>query len=383
MQKQVDALPRRIDAAIDKAIAEKRIVGAVVLVNQDGREVYGRAAGQLDREAGTPMRRDAIFRLASFTKPVVAAAALALIELGKLSLDDVVTKWLPDFRPKLRDGTAPDIRVRQLLNHTSGLAYATLLPDDPYRLAKVSGALDQPSLSLEENLRRLASVPLLFAPGTAWRYGLSIDVLGAIMEKVTGRPLGDAVADLITGPLSMRDTIFGVTDTKRLAVPYADGKNGPIRMGQRQIVREDPAMAVVFSPGRILDPKSYQSGGAGLAGTADDFMKFLEAIQRGGAPILKRETVRMASENQIGDLPRDETETGWRFGFLSAVMADPAAAKSPHSIGTLEWGGAWGHRWFVDPVERLSVVYLTNTAMEGVSGAFPIEMREAVYGRST
>ena len=119
-----------------------------------------------------------------------------------------------------------------------------------------------------------------------------------------------------------------------------------------------------------------------MAGTADDFMKLLEAIRNGGAPILKRETVAIASQNQIGDLPRDETEAGWRFGFLSAVMADPAAAKSPHSVGTLEWGGAYGHRWFIDPAERLSVVYLTNTAVEGVSGAFTIEMREAVYGRS-
>jgi CubicO group peptidase (beta-lactamase class C family) len=375
-------LKNRVDAAIDRAIAEKRIVGAVVVVNRDSKEVYGRAAGQLDREAGTSMPRNAIFRLASFTKPIVAAAALALVDRGRLSLDDVVTKWLPDFRPKLRDGTAPDIRVRQLLNHTSGLAYATLLPDDPYRLAKISGGLDCPGLSLEENFRRLTHVPLLFAPGTAWRYGLSIDVIGAIIEKVTGQSLGEAVADLVTGPLGMRDTIFGVADMTRLAVPYADGKNGPTRMGEPQVVREDPAIALVFSPARILDPKSYQSGGAGLAGTADDFMRFLEAIRNGGAPILKRETVALASRNQIGDLPRDETEAGWRFGYLSAVMADPAAARSSHSIGTLEWGGAYGHRWFIDFSERLSVVSLTNTAAEGVSGTFPIEMREAVYGRN-
>ena len=247
---QAATLPRRVDAVIDKAIAEKRIVGAVVVANQDGKEVYARAAGQLDREAGVPMPRDAIFRLASFTKPIVAAAALALIDQGKLRLDDTVTKWLPDFRPKLRDGTAPEIRIRHLLSHTSGLAYGTLLPDDPYRLGKVSGGLDQPGLSLEENLRRLAHVPLLFAPGSAWRYGLSIDVLGAVIEKIMGSSLGDAVAALVTGPLGMRDTTFGVTDMKRLAVPYADGKSGPIRMGEPQIVRDDPAMAITFSPGK-------------------------------------------------------------------------------------------------------------------------------------
>lgn len=373
-------MKNRIDAVVDRAIAAKQIVGAVVLVRQNGKEAYARAAGQLDREASVPMPRNAIFRLASFTKPIVAAAALALVELGKLGLDDPVSRWLPNFRPKLRDGSTPEIKVRHLLNHTAGLAYGTLLPDDPYRPANVSGGLDQPGVSLEENLRRLASVPLYFAPGTAWRYGLSIDVLGGVMEKVFGGPLGDVVQELVTGPLGMRDTIFGVTDMKRLAVPYADGKDGPIRMGEPQIVRDDPAMAIVFSPARILDPKSYQSGGAGLSGTADDFMRFLEAIRNDGAPILKRETVAMASRNQIGDLPREEKEAGWRFGFLSAVMADPAAAKSPHAKGTLEWGGAWGHRWFIDPAAGLSVVFLTNTAMAGVDGPFPIAIRDAVYG---
>ena len=111
------------------------------------------------------MPEDAIFRLASFTKPIVAATALALIERGKLGLDDPVTRWLPDFRPKLPDGSAPEISLRHLLTHTSGLRYGTLRPDDPYFIARVSGGLDEPSLSLEENLARIASVPLAFAPG--------------------------------------------------------------------------------------------------------------------------------------------------------------------------------------------------------------------------
>jgi len=372
-------LRNRVDAVIDAAIG-KRIVGGVVLARRKGETVYERTFGLIDRESGSPMRFDAIFRLASVTKPIVAATALALIERGKMGLDQPITRWLPDFRPKLPDGSTPEIRIRHLLSHTAGLAYGSQLPDDPYKRAEVSGALDTPGLAWEENQRRLVSVPLYFTPGTAWRYSIAIDVLGMAVAKATGGTLADAVAECITRPLEMKDTAFNVVDTSRLAVPYGDGKNGPVRMGEPHVVGEDPATATKFSPARILDPRSFQSGGAGMAGTAGDLMKFFEALREGGAPILKRETMAMASANQIGSLQREEKDAGWRFGFLSAVMAHPKAAKSPISVGALEWGGAWGHRWLVDPAAGLSVVILTNTAMEGVTGAFPQEVYAAVYG---
>jgi CubicO group peptidase (beta-lactamase class C family) len=151
-------------------------------------------------------------------------------------------------------------------------------------------------------------------------------------------------------------------------------------MGEPHVVGDDPATATKFSPARSLDARSFQSGGAGMAGTAGDLMKFFEALRNGGAPILKRETIAMASENQIGSLEREEKDAGWRFGFLSAVMADPKAAKSPISVGALDWGGAWGHRWLVDPAAGLTVVIVTNTAMEGVTGVFPWDVYAAVYG---
>jgi CubicO group peptidase (beta-lactamase class C family) len=326
------------------------------------------------------MRSDAIFRLASVTKPIVAATALALIERSKLGLDDAITRWLPDFRPKLSDGSTPEIRIRHLLSHTSGLAYGSQLPDDPYNRAGVSGGLDAPGLDWAENQRRLVSVPLYFAPGTAWRYGIAIDVLGMAIATVTGGTLADAVAEYVTRPLGMKDTAFAVVDPTRLAVPYGDGRSGPVRMGEPHVVGDDPATATKFSPARILDARSFQSGGAGMAGTAGDLMKFFEALRNGGAPILKRETIAMASENQIGSLEREEKDAGWRFGFLSAVMADPKAAKSPISVGALDWGGAWGHRWLVDPAAGLTVVIVTNTAMEGVTGVFPWDVYAAVYG---
>ena len=220
----------RIDGAIDRAITEKRIVGAVVLVSHDGKLVYQRAAGLADRESKRPMQIDTVFRLASVSKPIVSAAALALVDQGKLSLDDPVTKWLPDFRPKLASGTAPTITVRQLLTHTSGLSYKFAeKTGTAYYQAGVSDGFDELRVSLDENLRRLASVPLFSRPGEALRYSLSIDVLGAVVEKAAGKPLPQAVAELVTQPLNMRDTAFSAKEPARLAVPYHDAKPAPER----------------------------------------------------------------------------------------------------------------------------------------------------------
>jgi len=373
------SLAARTDEAIDAAIATGRIVGAVVLVAQGGEIVYQRTVGLADREAGLPMREDAVFRLASVSKPMVAATALALVERGMLALDQPVTRWLPDFKPKLKDGSTPTITLRQLLTHTSGLGYGDLVPGDPYRPAGISGGLAQPGLGMAENLRRIASVPLYFAPGTAWRYGVNIDVLGGVIEQATGDRLGDAVATYVTGPLGMQDTGFAVADRSRLATPYAEGVP-PNAMGEAYEVAGELGRGTYFVPDRIFDPASFHSGGAGMVGTAPDFMRFLEAIRAGGAPILKTETMELAARNHIGDLPREEKDAGWRFGLISAVLADPAAADTPQSPGTLQWGGIYGHSWFVDRARDLSVVAFTNTAVEGCLGEFPKEIVRAVYG---
>lgn len=374
----MDDRTARLNLAIDRAITERRIVGAVILVAEGGREAFRRAAGLADREAGTPMTENAIFRLASITKPMVAATALALIERGVLSLDEPVTRWLPGFRPKLADGSEPTINVRHLLTHTSGLGYPTPEPDDAYVRSGVCGGLDQPGLSMQENLDRLTSAPLYFAPGTAWRYGLSLDVLGAIIAAATGGSLGDAVARYVTAPLGMADTAFRVTDRARLAAAYGDGVPAR-RMGEECIIADERSRGTRFVPGRIFDERSFQSGGAGMAGTAPDFLRFLEAIRTGG-PILKPETVALAAQNHIGDLPREAKDAGWRFGFLSGVLDDPGTAQTPQSRGTLKWGGIYGHSWFIDRTAGLSVAAFTNTAIEGCVGDFPKEIVRAVYG---
>ena len=223
--------PARLSVAIDNALAERRIVGAVVFVARDGEIVYRRAAGYADRESGAAMREDAIFRLASIAKPFVTAAAMRLVEEGRLSLDAPVTKWLPDFRPALPDGSTPEITIHHLLTHTSGLGYSFLdPPDGPYHRLNVSDGLDQPGLSLAENLSRLAAAPLAFAPGTGWRYSLGLDVIGGVLEKIEGRGLPEIVREKVSAPLALEDTGFTVRDTSRLAKAYADGDPAPVCM---------------------------------------------------------------------------------------------------------------------------------------------------------
>jgi CubicO group peptidase (beta-lactamase class C family) len=319
------------------------------------------------------MTLDTVFRWASLTKPLVAATTLALVERGLLDLSDPVTRFLPDFTPRLPDGTAPVITVRHLLTHTAGLAYPSLAVDDPYEAANVSTGMDQPGLSIQENLQRIVSVPLYFPPGSAWRYSVAIDVLGAVIAGVHGGSLGDAVATYVSDPLGMHDSTFLVRDPARLAVPYADGTPHAVRMRDPHRVGD-----LVFSPARAFDERSFQSGGGGMVGTADDFMTFLEALRTGGGPILRRETVALATRNQIGGL-REPEDPGWGFGLLSGVLIDPDRAGSPSAVGTLSWGGVYGHSWFLDMAAGLSVVALTNTAVEGCLGAFPVDIRAAIY----
>ena len=306
-----------------------------------------------------------------------------MIDRGKLSLDDRLADLLPDFRP-VQNGKAADITVRHLLSHTAGFGYPSWEPGDPYRAAHVSGGLDQPGVGMAEALRRLASVPLFYEPGTSWRYSMAIDVLGAALAGVDGGLPGDAVRKYVTGPLGLQDTDFRSVDPARLAVPYADALPRPVRMTDPYTVPTDAAngAGTTFAPSRILDPSSFQLGGAGMAGTAGDFLVFLEALRQGGGPILKPETVALASRNHIADFPVEERDAGWRFGLLSGILDDPVAARSPQTRGTLQWGGAYGHNWFIDQARALSVLTFSNTAFEGCNGAFRDEIRNAVYRRA-
>jgi CubicO group peptidase (beta-lactamase class C family) len=375
-----NTLSSRLDTVIDHAIAEKRIVGAVTIVAKDGKIIYHRAVGFADREAKSPMREDSIFRLASMTKTLTTVAALTLIQEGKMGLDDPVAIWLKDFHPKLADGSEPKITVRELLSHTAGFNYTFEEPEGgPYHQAKVSDGLDQPGLSLDENLKRIGSAPLLFAPGTRWHYSVATDILGAVIEHAAGSPLPVVVNKLVTAPLKMKDTAFVLDDSKRFTVPYMDGKPEPAKMASFQIVPLAGGGAVSFAPARVLDGKSFPSGGAGMVGTANDYVKLLEAIRTGHGTTL--------SENSINEMTHSQTASleggpgpGWGFTFGAAVLVDPVLAKTPHSAGTIQWGGIYGHHWFVDPKERLTFVEMTNTTPGGMDESFKAEIANAIYG---
>ncbi len=362
---------QRIDAAIDAALVS-RIVGCVVLVRKEGREVYARTAGLADREAGRKLERNTIWRLASVTKPIVATAALRMMDLGLLGLDDPVTKFLPWFTPPSPDGVVRPITLRQLLSHTSGLSYAAVPAD-------VSPGMSGPIIPLEENLRRLAKAPLVFAPGTRWTYGMSIDVVGGVLAAIDGATLQAALDKYVLGPLGMTDTRFTAKDPARLPAQYANTKPPAPPVVPPALLTEDNKQGTTFSVSRILHPDAPQSGGGGLSGTADDVMKMLEVYSNGGA-LLKPATIAEALRNQIGALPRRPEDTGKRFCLLGALMDDPSAADSPCPAGSVDWGGAWGHNWIIDPINRLSVLTCTNVAPEGDNGAFRQDIRNAVYG---
>lgn len=374
------AMEIRLDAVIDSWVAAEKIVGAVVLVARDGEVVYERAAGYADREAGRAVDERTIFRLASLTKLVVSATAMALVDDGRLSLDDTVADWLPYFAPRLADGRRPDITIRQLMSHTSGLSYAFFEPgDDRYARANVKSGLERSEGTLEDNLRRLASVPLFYEPGTEWRYSLATDVLGGVIERVTGLPLPEAVARYVTKPLGMTDTAFVAVDPSRLAAAYLDGETRATRMKWEEDILP-LGEGTPVSPARAVDPQAFPSGGAGMTGTGRDFLVLLETIRRGGAPLFGPDEAAALTTHAIGRLRAWTEGEGWGFGLGAAVLLDPCAAATPQHEGTWQWGGALGTHWFVDPVERLTVVVMTNTALAGVIGPFPAAIRDAVYG---
>lgn len=371
----------RIKDVVDQALEERRLVGAVVLVARDGEPVYQQAAGLADREQNRAMSLDALFRLASVSKPIVASAAMRLVAQGRLALDGAIDDWLPEFRPLLANGQPARITPRHLLSHTAGLGYRFLEADatGAYARAGISDGMDAASIDLQENLRRIASVPLLYPPGTAWGYSLASDVLGALIEQVQGCSLAQAVHQLVTEPLGMPDTSFLATDATRMATAYVSGDPQPHRLREGEIVSPfDGAVGIPYSPGRIFDASAFPSGGAGMAGTAPDFLRLLEALRTNDERLLPVEWVAEMGRDQLGGLELPNAP-GFGFGLGFSVLRDRHAAASPESNGTWRWGGAYGHSWFVDRARGLSVVAFTNTLYEGMSGRFVNDLRDAVY----
>lgn len=364
------------------AVRNQRIVGGVVIVRDPDGTWHRTACGLADRGRALPMPVDAIFRLSSLTKPIVAMTVLAMVEQGTWSLDDKISDYLPDFCPQAQDGTQPAISLHHLLTHTSGItSEPPVTAIDEADPAFIAAGGDRFHLSLKDAVQRLCRTPLQFSPGEGWAYSWGLDVLGAAIETITGARLGEAVQRLVTGPLGMKDTAFYAVDPSRLVIPYADSADGsaPRLMLDRDAVPNRRGGTTYFYPARIHDRLGYHHAGGGMAGTVDDFMKMLDCLARGGSPLISANLLKASLANAI---PSDAKVLGkpWGFSRLGAVQRDPQATGSTLPQGTNWWGGIFGHSWAFDPTDGRAVVALTNTGVEGWAGQFPEDIRRAVFG---
>lgn len=380
MQDKYKTLIEAVDFTIEDCLADALTPGTVVVIAHDGEIIYHRTAGYANPSKQIPMQENSIFRLASITKAFTSLAAAALIEQGKLQLDDPVTKWLPYFTPATADGKTPVITIKQLLSHTAGLDYRWAQPEKgPYELADVSDGLDISGITLEENLKRLASVPLKFEPGTSWLYSLSPEVMGAVIEKVTGLSFPQAMKELVTDPLGMTDTTFIAQekDRDRMTIPYFMEDGNLKRMEADQLVINEDGWRFLFSPERAFDPNEYPSGGVGMIGTAIDLMRLVEAIRTHTMPTVSTDLMKLMSTNILPNgLPEDPSAG---FGLGWGILLKPELAETPQSVGTLYWGGVYGHRWFTDPSKKLSVVIMTTTAVTVHNEPVSTSIRNTIY----
>lgn len=369
----IDTIKRYTDA--------KKIAGARVVVLEDGLVKIDHAAGYADIEAGQKTQHDTIFRWASITKTVVSVAALMLVERGLLNLTDPVSRYLPDFRPKLADGTSPDILIKHLLTHQAGLSYPMFEPDDSaYRSENIPIGTDQPGVGMRETLSRLGRCQLRYAPGCGWCYSMALDVLGAVLEVVADADLATVINDTLIVPLDMVDASFGIVDPSRLATPYCDGKDQVEPMDFDDHFVAFGNFGFRFSPARIFDNASFRSGGGGLSGTASDLQAFLEELRVGTRGVISDKVRSWVFTNQAGSTNIFIEGPGWGFSYGCAVQIEKRLThRNLHNDGTIQWGGIWGNHWFIDPIAKLTFIQLTNTALAGMKGNFPDDVAASAY----
>ena len=372
-----------IDRSLQRYVDDNRIAGIVALVLQDGKPVYEKAFGWADKEAGRRMTTDTIFRIASQTKALTSVAIMQLIEDGRLSLARRAGDFLPTFAKttvataKMASGVVTEparrpITIRDLLTHTAGISYGTdSVVSDLYAAKGLGPAAgfgwytadkDEPVCTTME---RLGTLPFAAQPGERWVYGYNTDILGCIVEKVSGMPLDEYLRTRIIAPLGMTDTRFFLpaADRARLAAVYAskDGTYERAPDGAR-------------GQGHYADgPRKNFAGGAGLLSTARDYARFLEAIRLGGTVdsvrLLSPRSVRLMASNQVGTL---HSSTGLGFG-LGFETTDRFGASGMQSEGSFGWGGAYGSVYRIDPDEKLVMVLMIQLIPNGsdIREAFP------------
>jgi CubicO group peptidase (beta-lactamase class C family) len=339
-----------------------RLPGAVLVLARHGRIALMESIGKLDPARDAPMKRDAVFRIYSMTKPIVSVAVMMLIEQGRLKLADPVHQHLREFADQQLLVQTPDgvtqrpvqraATVQDLLRHTAGLTYE-FLGDSPVQQLYRQENMGARARSNAEFSQALAALPLMFEPGSVWAYSRATDVLGRLVEVVTGRTLAEHLEQTILGPLGMNDTAFAVpeADHARIAEPFAHDPDGGIPM-------------------RLIDPRetpALHSGGGGLMSTGADYARFLQFMlnkgELGGVRLLGPRTVDFMTADHLGPIPGNDPALlppGHGFGLGFAVRTAAGLAPMPGSVGTYHWSGIGGTSFFVDPAEQLFGIFLAQ-----------------------
>jgi len=362
----------RIGPVMQEYVDKGRVAGVVTLVVRNGKAAYFRAFGKLDTGRGAPMPPNAIFRIASQSKAVTSVAIMTLVEAGRINLGDPVSKFIPEFKEtKVAVPTADkgspgysivpakrEITIRDLLTHTAGISYGDGPASELYKAAGLQGWLfADKGVPVGDCIKKLAKLPFDAQPGEKWVYGFNIDILGYVVEVVSGMPLADYIKKKLTDPLGMTDTCFFLPENKigRFASVYGAGKDGRIELVEDAL--QSPY---------VKGPRLCYSGGAGLLSTAEDYARFLQMLANGGelegVRILGPKAVEAMTVNQVGDLYGNQ---GQGFGLGFSVTNDLGKTGEMGSVGAFGWGGAYFTTYWVDPAERLVAVFMTQLLPSG------------------
>jgi len=362
----------RISKVVQQNIDDKRIAGGVTLVMRQGKVAYFKAQGMQDREAGKPMRTDSIFRICSMSKPLASAAVMILYEEGHFLLDDPISKYLPEFKnPKVlvkpangEPYTIPatrEITIRDLLRHTSGLTYnwnADL--GAMYKDANVAHGMLPYDGTIGDSVQRLAKLPLLFNPGERFEYSLSVDVLGRLVEVVSGKTFDEFLRMRLFEPLGMKDTYFFPPENKldRLATAYTYYPDKGLNRFPDTPITEGSAGTFTYSADYPYSgAKKLFSGGAGLTSTAADYARFCQMMLNGGklgdTRILSRKSVELMSHDQLGKLSQD-----FAFGLGFGINGVKGPLTELGTPGEFNWGGFFYTSFSIDPKEQMIVIFM-------------------------
>lgn len=384
-----------IDKLIDQHIDENKIAGAVVLVARHGKIAYFKASGLAD--TGKKMQKDTIMRIMSMSKPITSVATMLLYEQGKLLLSDPISKYIPEFKNQkvlvpLPEGSSypyklvpvkREVTIRDLLAHTSGimyLSYAGIYPNQPgrqdmlnlYKEAQINDGYCRSGEEIGDMVKRLGRLPLTAQPGELWEYGLNSDVLGYLVEIVSGEKFDQFVYNHIFKPLKMNDSYFFIPKEKvhRVAAVFkSDWKGKLVRVGQNELLFSNELAMCPFDAYETSG--TYLSGGGGVLSTAYDYFRFSQMLLNGGeldgVRLLSRKTVElMTATNHIGKYNADYLHgKGWKFGLGFAIQQDREHSVDSGDVGVFEWAGLYSTRFSVDPKEDKITIFFSQTTPFG------------------